>query len=65
MYFELDFPQFTGCFPRPNPHWIRNDSFFKKKQDFNIIVDFFLRSNQFSYLKVYFKEKLIYNMSLI
>jgi len=24
----LDFPQFAGCFPRPNPHWIRNDSIF-------------------------------------
>ena len=50
-YFELDFPQFTGCFPRPNPHWIRNASIFQKKQDFNIIVDFSLKFNQFSYLK--------------
>jgi len=29
MYFELDFPQFAGCFPRPNPHWIRNGSIFQ------------------------------------
>jgi len=25
---KLDFPQFVGCFPRPYPHWIRNDSIF-------------------------------------
>ena len=57
-YFELDFPQFTGRFPRPNPHWIRNPSSFKKKQDFNIIVDFSLRSNQFPNLKSkFFKNK--------
>ena len=53
-HFELDFPQFIGCFPRPNPHWIRNASSFKKKQDFNIIVDFYLRFNQFPYLKFRF-----------
>jgi len=51
MYFELDFPQFVSCFPRPYPHWIRNASISQKKQDFNIIVDFFLRSIQFPYLK--------------
>jgi len=39
-YLELDFPQFKGCFPRPNPHWIRTASIFQKKQDFNIIIDF-------------------------
>ena len=60
MYFELDFPQFTGRFPRPNPHWIRNASIFQKKQDFNIIVDFSLRSIQFPYLKMnFFKNSLI------
>ena len=60
MYFELYFPHFTGCFPRPNPHKIRNASSFLKKQDFNIIVDFSLRSNQFPYLKSkFFKNKLI------
>jgi len=60
MDFELDFPQFIGCFPRPNPHWIRTDSIFQKKQDFNIIVDFSLRSIQFPYLKKKFlKNELI------
>jgi len=60
MYFELNFPQFTGCFPRPNPHWIRTASIFQIKQDFNIIVDFFLRSIQFPYLKrKFFKNMLI------
>ena len=59
MYFELDFPQFAGCFPRPNPHWIRNGSIFQKKQDFNIIVDFFLISIQFPYLKKKFFKNLL------
>ena len=60
MYFELDFPQFTGRFPRPNPHWIRTASIFQKKQDFNIIVDFYFRFNQFPYEKVnFFKNQLI------
>jgi len=58
-YFELDFPQFASCFPRPNPHWIRNGSIFQKKQDFNIIVDFFLRSIQFPYLKEKFFKNLL------
>ena len=60
MYFEIDFPQFTGCFPRKNPHWIRTASIFQKKQDFNIIVDFSLRFIQFPYLKSkFFKNILI------
>ena len=50
-YFELDFPQFIGCFPRPNPHRIRDASIFRKRQDFNIIVDFSVRTTQFFYLK--------------
>jgi len=58
--FRARFSTFAGCFPRPNPHWIRNGSIFQKKQDFNIIVDFFFGSIQFPYLKKkFFKNRLI------